>query len=329
MQDLHEIYDALASPSGSADLYTARALDGRPSYRVGRDPMGNPAVLISPSAPDGPAPSSVELRNLSFRPRCSCRIVQPDGVVRTESLAVLRCLSGDPLLHEYFLRVLAGAIKSLPLAPTESEVGAAVMRLVELFQALDAPPRGSLQGTWCELLLIASATRVRQAVAAWHAHPGARHDFSAGRQRLEVKSTIGPLRTHHFSLEQLRCSDGAQVVVASFILEEDPRGPSIRDLWNQVAERPELSDDGRDRVARILALALGRDWREATTMSFNVDQALACLRIYDADQVPSVSSDLPPTVSDVRFQAELTDVPHLSRTVICRRGGLMEAMFDP
>jgi len=328
MRDLSEIYDSLSSPQGSGDLYAARRLDDRPNYHVARDSSGNPSLLISSAPAEAPAPPPVELRNLSFRPRCACRIVQSDGSVRTESLAVLKCVSDDAVLRDYFVRVLAGTLRSLPSTPEEHEISRAVRRLAELFRALDAPPRGSLQGIWCELLLIARADRVRQAVAAWHADPAARHDFLAGRQRLEVKSTTGRIRAHHFSLEQLRTGEDAQVIVMSFLLEEDPQGLSIRELWSAVAERPELTDDGRDRVAHVLALSLGRDWHEATTTRFNADHAWENLRVYDAALVPCVSPDLPVGVDEVRFRAELTDVPHLSRAAVAQRGGLLAAMLS-
>lgn len=248
--------------------------------------------------------------------------------MRTESLSVLKCVSDDPGLRDYFVRVLAGMVRSLPAGrPREEEVASAVMRLVELFRALDGPGRGSLQGTWCELLLIVAAPRVRQAVVAWHADPGARHDFAAGVQRLEVKSAVGPARAHHFSLDQLRSSEDAQVVVASFLLEEDRRGPSIDDLWQQLEKRSELGNEPRERVARVLARALGRDWRAATEVRFSVQDAWDHLRFYDANTIPSVSPDVPPGVDEVRFRAEVTNVPPLSNAAVRRRGGLLKGLF--
>lgn len=89
---------------------------------------------------------------------------------------------------------LSGTVAALPAIPTEEDITAAVAKLVELFRALEAPPRTSLQGLWCELLLIGRASNIRQAAAAWHADPNALHDFVAWRQRVEVKSTTGPHR---------------------------------------------------------------------------------------------------------------------------------------
>jgi hypothetical protein len=81
-----------------------------------------------------------------------------------ETLAVLKCTTDDPMLREYFLRSLSGTVTALPAIPTEEDIATAVAKLVELFRALKAPPRTSLQGLWCELFLIGRAPNIRQPV---------------------------------------------------------------------------------------------------------------------------------------------------------------------
>lgn len=328
MEDLVKLYGRLADPSGSGDLYLARAIDGRPRYRVAKDPEGNPALLVAPepcSAATAVLP--LELRNLSFRPACVCRIRAEGAAESVETLAVLKCTTEDPMLREYFLRSLSGTVAGLPVTPNEEDIAAAVTKLVELFRALEAPPRRSLQGLWCELFLIARADTIRQAAAAWHADPGALHDFVAGRQRVEAKSSTGPHRSHQFHLEQLLPPQGTEVVIASFILKESGGGLSIAELWDEVSERHELTVGLQNRLFQILALGLGRDWRKAERVAFDPDAASSELRLYAATVVPKVDPDLPAEVSEVRFKSELTDTPPLSRAEVVRRGGLFRAMF--
>jgi len=328
MEDLVALYGRLGDLSGSGDRYLARAIDGRARYRVAKDPKGNPTLLVAPE-PSSNATSvpPLELRNLSFRPRCVCR-VQVEGTVESvETLAVLKCTTDDSMLREYFLRSLSGTAAALPDIPTEEDIAAAVAKLVELFRALEAPPRRSLQGLWCELFLIARARKIRQVAAAWHADPSALHDFVAGRQRVEVKSSMGAHRSHQFHLEQLLPPEGTDVVIASFILEESGRGISIAQLWEEVSERHELTVGLRDRISQILALGLGRDWRKARRVAFDPDAASKGLRLYDAAVIPKVDPGLPVEVSEVRFRSELTDVRVLSRAEVVRRGALFEAMF--
>lgn len=328
MEDLLELYNRLAGTLDTGDVYTARVLAGRPSYRVAKDQGGNPTLLVSPSQPsDAVVANPLELRNLSFRPRCICRVQAGGSEESTETLAVLKCTTDDPMLREYFLRSLSGTVAALPATPTEADIVGAVAKLVELFRALEAPPRFTLQGLWCELLLIARSRMIRQAAAAWHADPGELYDFKAGRQRVEVKSTTGPHRSHHFRLDQVLPRQNTCVMIASLILEESGRGLSIAELWEEVSAHQELTVDLRNRLSRILALGLGLDWRKASRVVFDPEAASNTLRIYDATSIPRVDSNVPVEVSEVQFKSELTDVPSLTTGDIARKGGLFKALF--
>ena len=328
MEDLLTLYNLLTDISGSEDTYVARAIGERPNYRIGRDSEGHPALLIAPLlSSDSILVNPVELRNVSFRPRCTCRVRLEGASDTEETLAVLKCTTDDEMLREHFLRSVSGLIAVLPDTPDEADVAGAVNRLVELFRALETPPRTSLQGVWCELFLIAQATRIRQAAVAWHAEPRALYDFVSGGQRVEVKAAIGPHRTHHFRLEQLLPQRGVEVVVASFVLEESGRGISIAGLWDMVSSRNELTVSLRERLFKILALSLGRDWRKAGHVTFDPHVAEKNLRLYDASAIPAVDPKLPAEVTEVHFKSELTDVAMLARLEVARRGGLYEAVF--
>jgi len=231
------------------------------------------------------------------------------------------------MLKAYFLRSVAALLPALPDTPSENDVAGAVNKLVELFRALEAPPRTSLQGLWCELFLITRASSVRQATFAWHAEPHALHDFSAGRQRVEVKSSVGPIRTHHFRLDQLLPQQSIDVVIASFILEESGRGTSISELWEDVSAREELNPSLRERLLHVLALCLGRDWRKARRVAFDTEAAANELRLYHTSTIPTVDQNLPAGVTEVQFKAELTNVLPLSRKDVVHRGGLFAAIF--
>jgi hypothetical protein len=314
MEDLLALYRGLPDLSGSRDLYTAS--DGRsPNVR---------GSLQSSHTTSGP---SLELRNLSFRPKCLCRVRAEGATESVETLAVLKCMTDDPMLREYFLRSLSGTIAALPAIPTEEEIAAAVAKLVGLFRALEAHPRTSLQGLWCELFLIGRAPNIRQAAVARHADPSALHDFVARRQRVEVKSTMGPHRVHQFRLEQLIPPHGTDVVIAPFLLEESGGGVSIAELWDEVSRCHELSVALRNRLSQILALGLGRGWRKARRVAFNPEVALKGLHLYNATMIPKVDPNLPVEVSEVRFKYELTGTPSLSRTNVVHRGGLFKAIF--
>ncbi|MEX1364065.1 MAG: PD-(D/E)XK motif protein [Nannocystaceae bacterium] len=304
-------------------VFAARPLDSRGVFRLGRDSAGRPALLVTVTGQVSLG-APVELRNIDFHPARPCRVRTEHGEERL-TLAVVRCTSDDAGLQRYFLDVLDVAIASLPAIPSASDLSSTVQHLIELFSALEQPPRATVQGLWCELLLLAGARRVRQAVVAWHRDPADVHDFSAGTQRVEVKSTIGPLRAHHFSLQQLVPPEG--VVVASFVLDAGGAGTSIADLWEELTARQDLTDEHRRRVAGTIAGSLGTDWRRARQVAFDRDRALARMRLYCAESIPKVDPELPLGVRDVRFSSELTDTPSKTMPSLVTQGGLFAALW--
>lgn len=326
--DLLELYGELADVVGTGDLYSARSVGGTATFRVAKDSRGNPAILFAAGAQsERSASPPIELPNLSFRPRCVCHVrSEPDPEV-VETLAVLKCSTDDAMLREYFLRSASGLVAAMPDAPTEQEVAGAIGKLVELFRALDATPRTSLQGLWCELFLIARAPILGAAAAAWHADPHALHDFSASQQRVEVKSCIGPIRSHVFLLDQVIPQDGTTVIVASFVLDETGTGISISELWDEVSQRTDLSVELRTRLTQILALSLGRDWRKARRVAFDADSAYSQMRLFPASSIPKVDPALPAQVTHVQFRSELTQAGTISREEAAANGGLLAALF--
>lgn len=329
MHDLAELFRSLPAIAGSEDCYAVQLVGTREHYLIGRDPGGNPTLLIATeSANQRSSVLPVEFSNLSFRPRCQCRVKLDSLPEAIQTLAVLKCTTDDPALRDYFLRALSGALDALPEIPSEQAVGEAVSRLVELFRALEAPPRKSLQGLWCELFLISRSAQIRQVALAWHSDPLALFDFAAGADRLEVKSVLGGIRRHHFSLAQLTPSLGIHVLVASFVLEESGRGLSIAALWEEVAGRRELTVEFKNRLLHVLTAALGRDWRKANRVAFDPEIAFRDLRLYEATAIPKVSPSIPVEVSEVHFCSELTDVPTVSLATAARSGGLFQALFE-
>jgi hypothetical protein len=329
IEDLLAAYEALHDLTGEGDIYSAQPIHGRPSYKVAKDPNGNAALLISlANAESERTTPPVELRNLSFRPRCACKVTSGGRPETIETLAVLKCSTEDITLREYFLRALSGTLAALPpSSPTETDVAAAVSKLVELFRCLEEPPQASIQGLWCELFLIAHAPAVHLAAKAWHKEPRELYDFSFGEQRVEVKSTTTSHRVHEFLLEQLLPPVGTRVVVASFMIQESTSGLSVRDLWENIESSADFPAELRERFSRVISLSLGRDWREAHQIAFDPVSALRQMHLYEASVVPKVDRSYPPEVTDVRFKCDLSTVTPIARSKVAKQGQLFNGMF--
>ena len=327
--NLLSLFQSLSDVRELGDIYSAQQIAGWPSYRIAKDACGNATLLIAAFVGDQDSTcAAMELRNISYRPRRVCRVGSPLGRESIETLAVLKCSTDELALREYFLRALSVVLAVLsPDSPSEAEITAAVSKLVELFRCLEEPPQSSIQGLWCELLLIANAGNIPLAVDAWHAEPRALHDFSLGEQRVEVKSTTRPRRAHEFLMDQLLAPDGTEIIVASFMVQESLTGPTIQDLSEQIISTGALSASQSQRLLRIISLSLGQDWRQASRVAFDPESALKRLHFYTASTIPKIGMPLPLRVSEIRFKSDLTDVIPVARSTVLRCGGLFAGLL--
>jgi len=326
--DLNAIYAALDLPPKGLHLYSAQVVPNRPAYRVAKDEVGNPALLLNVLEDKSITTTApVRLRYLGFQSRCQCRITSKGHQLNEETFAVLKCASNAPILREYFLRSLSGAIAAMPTIPTQDDISDLLEKLVELFRALYLPGRASIQGTWSELFIIYASSKINDVASAWHCDPHELHDFVKMSQHIEVKSTVGRRRVHDFTLEQLSAPKDGELVVASFMLAESDTGWSVRDLWEEVCQRWDLNDELKSRLSRILMVSLGKDWLEARRIKFDPATARQELQIYPAEHIPKIDCRIPEFVSNVRFRSDLTDIQSLKRSELARAGGLYEAVF--
>jgi hypothetical protein len=260
-----------------------------------------------------------------------CRVRQPDGSVEEGRFTVVRCTGRGRALHAYFLRVSAAVVALVGEEPSRADVGGAIDRLVELFRVMSAAPRKSVRGLWTEVLLMARLRDPAPLAAVWHVLPADRYDFSAGGQRIEVKSASGRIRQHHFALEQRVPVPGTEVLIASVLVERAGAGTTLANLVGEVRSRISheprllLPDTGRQHVDLVIAQTLGDSWRQTQEERFDRQLAESSLVFYEPAVVARVDPSLPRGVSDVRFRVDLTGLPAADLTAYRAQGGLFAA----
>ncbi len=328
MIDLFSLFLNLKEIKDSGEFYSALVLPGHPNIHIAKDSYGNPALLFSTKSHSNELSIPPrEFKYFSFRPSCMCQIINNDGTIASERLTMIKCSKADQILREYFLRALSGIISLMPLESKDIDILLIISNLIELFRSMEAPPLSSIEGIWCELFLIANAHDINLAATAWHADPNELFDFVNGEQQLEVKSTKGPIRIHNFNLDQLIPKKNNRILIVSFLIDEKANGLSIIDLWEKITSRMDISERLKERISQIITMSLGRDWRDAIRIRFDSSNALNTISIYDAIEIPQITSNIPAEVSDVRFKSELTDILPLSKMEIVELGGLYKAIF--
>jgi hypothetical protein len=326
--DLGAVFDQLERPPANSGVlaFSACRIPRFEQHRLAKDAEGVPSILLSVSDGQGIArPAPVVLENLSVQYDVLCRISEPNNVTEDGQFTIVSCTGTDPALHSYFLRIVGAVVLSLGALPSRAEIARSITKLVELFQAMAAPPRKSVQSLWAELMVIARAAAARELVKAWHLAPDDRYDFSAGNHRIEVKSAQGRVRHHHFSLEQLQPPSGTTVLIASMFIERAGAGVSLTELIDEVRNKVAGSPDLLLHVDRVVGVALGDSWRVALEERFDRQLAEASLRFYEPSAIPSVNPDLPHGVSEVRFKADLSASATADLSRYRNEGGLFRS----
>jgi len=276
-------------------------------------------VLLVSDDQQGPDIETAQLLVLRSR-RCTI-----SGPERKEGrFTLLQCRSLDDQTTKYFVDLCSDLGEWARAEPAVS-VGELVLTMVEFFRQLLAPARKTQEGLWAELLLIRQSSRPDVLVRAWHMRADDRYDFSADRQRLEVKAAAGERRVHHFSLLQLNDAQ-VDVCVVSTVVEPSAGGVSIRELLDDIASSRQLSPRDVIGIRRVVADVLGREWLASANERFDRDRAAASIRFLPAAAIPSIASNcLPDELSDVSFRCDVSAVLGMTEQQLTSAGGVWAA----
>ncbi len=325
--DLGAVFSGMTRPTGPPmDSGRFTALPIGDSYRLGIDPTGRPAILVSVASSGAIAPG-IGLRYISVQHDVLCEITSPGSPsAHRARLTIIRCTSADGAIQAYFLKAAAPLLAALGEEPSAGDISRTVDRLAELFSALESAPRKSTMGLWAELLLIALARSAATAVSAWHADPDELYDFGAGDQRLEVKSASGPTREHHFTYGQLTPPPGTRLLVASLLIERAGGGVSLGELADRVRARLGVRHDLVAHADRVIALTLGSALQQALDHRYDYEQAKHSLAFYPPTAIPQIAHPLPSGVSDVHFRSDLTGCDPVDADAYRQLGGLFHCL---
>jgi hypothetical protein len=278
-------------------------------HRLARNLAGDPALLIAvgtTAMADRTRPPPIQLEHITVQHEVTCRVRHPDGQSQQAPFTVIQFLGPDIHLRGYFLRLAWSLLVSLGQSPTAQEVQRAVHAFAELFRSIAKPARRSVQGVWAELFVLARATDPIAMAEAWHVSPEDRYDFHGGQDRVEVKSTVGRVRKHRFSLEQLQPPVGTQLMIASILLEQSSGGVSLHDLMDRVHLRLKAAAELQGHIDRVMAETLGDSLPRALAVRFDWELACETLAFYPHKDVPTLHAPLPPELTEISFIANLT-----------------------
>ena len=327
-RNLRTSFGGLGAPIPSQGrVYETARIAPNSRYRVGRDPEGNAAVLIETTGVPGTAilPDFAG-RHLQIRHAMSCVIREAGVEAGSGQFSVLICEDADDDLRERFFDIIETILRSLGEVPLLNDLRQRIRGLIELFRLATQAPRGTIQGLWAELWVIAQSRDPAIVLYAWHAEPADAYDFNRGLERVEVKSSGARVRRHHFSHRQLTPPAGSQAIVASVFIESSGNGPTIASLVEKIRSCVN-EPSALIRLDHVVAGTLGSDWRSGIEASFDSELASASLEFYQAEDVPAIRSGIPSGVSELRYVSDLSAVSAVSRAEMLGQGGLFAAVL--
>ncbi len=308
-RELFEQIKVLRERQTKGSEYTVIPLEGM-MHKVGVSVEGYPKFFVCTND----TVSSIQnttLEILSVEYNLSCTFVDDNKSEVPHFYTVITLRSLDETLQSEFIDIVLLMLQRLPEMPSKREIAIEVENLISIFSAMVCPPRKQIQGLWAELLVIERSLLPETLINAWHDTPTSKYDFTLGRDKVEVKSTSGEERKHHFSLDQLNPSRNSRLLIASTIVRESGHGNggiSVRELYDKICERV-TSVDARLHLFKVIAETIGTDLHKLENTFFDYVEASDTLRFYDANEVPGISKDgIMQGVSSVGFNSDLTGI---------------------
>jgi len=215
------------------------------------------------------------------------KIIQDEQHSEEVLCSSILCKTEDDELNTLFFESLLPLLKKIKFPADPKELNFLLERLVKLFKSLGGTPKKTTQGLWAELFLIYQSENKKELLECWHEEANDLYDFRKGIFSIEVKSTLGVERKHIFSLEQAYPREYS-VLIASFKLERDEAGLSIKTLIEDIQKDVSEDQDLIEKLNYIVWSTLGNTWSSSIKESFNEELAKKELEFYDIKDIPKL-----------------------------------------
>lgn len=256
-----------------------RLFDSDKSIGVGIDGKGN-TVLVLPGQSDV---LSFQTEFANYDP-WSQFIVFETGK-QLDGVSILRC---DIDLHDEDTVEAAAAIffGLLDLQEQFGKTGKAIWQLKGLFEnrLKFELSDNTVTGLIGELLIIIASKIPSEVVKFWHSNIDDKFDFSGMNFRLEVKSTTGLCRNHHFSSHQILGNVQDKTFVVSALIVRVEHGKTVTNLLDLL--KTKLTDQDFLKVKEIVNLTLGIPTELIPKYQIDLDTSLSSLRLYHGSDIP-------------------------------------------
>lgn len=225
---------------------------------------------------------------------------------------VISCMKNDDYSLDQFKIVYDYLFKSIKEPKSDYEINSLITSLEQLFKVSSEKDLKKLHiGVFGELLFILQMYEngANNILTKYHSNFFSKHDLEVDRyNRIEIKSTIGSKRIHHFSHDQLVRKD-INVYVVSVVLEESTEGVSLNELFDMILKK---ADD--PQITYWLGKLKGFCGISCYNPgpSFSINKAKQEIKIFKADNLPHLIIDETKGVTNISYDVDCSLIENLS-----------------
>jgi hypothetical protein len=309
-------FTSLEIPSKNGSVFNAKRLDRYPFAKIGINQSGFPSILIdSTSDKTFLNQKNIRLEYLELLHNLECKVTE-EYKTQFENYTIILFKSKEFTLQKYFLGIADNLLSELSKNPSQKEIYNIFNDFIEIFKAISSPPKTTVQGLWCELLLIETSLKPQILLEFWHNNPEEKFDFNADQEKIEVKSSSTLERKHIFTSEQLNAEDGATVIICSIFARQSSNGKSIADLIELIKNRVQ-SQVLIQKLLRLVGGTLGNALEQGLAVSFDYELGKDSINFYDSSTVSKIERiNIPSKVSEVKFKSDLSDIKTVNPKLI-------------
>lgn len=207
------------------------------------------------------------------------------------------------IIYEYIFGKITDPIESL-------ELQCLINSLEDYFSMTPHKDADRLQiGVYGELLFVKFCKEAgfKNIFEKYHQNFNNKHDIEiTDKVRIEIKTTCGEKRIHHFKHNQLFRTD-IKVYVASLLLERSQEGETLFELFNEIknsSNNPDLNF-----ALNKLQIKCGVT-EEKQGLSVSIEKAYDQLKIYDSTLLPRLEMSEPNGVSCIEYDVDCSFAEH-------------------
>lgn len=217
---------------------------------------------------------------------------------------IIKCKKQDIYSLQQFDIIFEYVFGKINTPLSDVQMGSLITSLEDYFKIIPDKDKTKIQtGVFGELFTVwhMHNNGYQEIVDKFHKDFFSKHDIEISPSiRLEIKTTDGEKRIHHFKHNQINRND-INVYVVSVMLERSQEGLTLYDLFEKVKElfsEPEYIF-ALEKLKRRCGVS-----EEDKGLSFAVQHAIQHIRFFDANDLPKLEGNIPDSISAVEYDID-------------------------